>query len=148
MIARFRRYRLRRATSKVSDTLTEQFGSKKFYSITEMEEACTLVGVTGKQRELAYAMFSEEEVCNGFLSRIGCSKTARDLRFFAASTLFGTGTTVGYDSLWNRFHDYNDLVVGGIQNTGSFSDSGGAGSGGDDGGGFSDFGGGDGGGGD
>ena len=147
MIARFRRWRFKQVAKKVSLALKEQHGEKNTYSAPELEEAIRTVGLSGKQREYAYAMFADEEVCNRFLSRIGSSRTTRELRLILSGSMFGGGVAVGYDSSWNRFHDYDNEILGGLQSVGS-SSSGGFGGGWGDDGGYDCGGGGDGGSGD
>ncbi|MEM7603155.1 MAG: hypothetical protein AAF357_17305, partial [Verrucomicrobiota bacterium] len=39
------------------------------------------------------------------------SKTSRELRIFLAGQLFGGGYTVDYDSLWNKFHDFDNQLA-------------------------------------
>ena len=78
-------------------------------------------------------MFMDEEVCNGFLSKIGSSKTAIELRFFLGGAMFGGTGAVGYESSWNRFHDYDDVVLGGLEAIGTSSSGGFGGGFGDDG---------------
>ena len=118
-ILRNRSYR--RLTKKISEALIEQFGRKTLYSAAEVDTVNRMIGLSMKQQEMAYAMFSDEEACNGFLTKLGSSKTARELRVMMSGFLFGGGSTVGYDSLWNRFHDYDNEVIGGIQSLGATS---------------------------
>lgn len=133
----------------MSLTLKKVFGDKKFYSAYEVDSAARAVGLSDSQRELAFAMFAEEEACNGFLSKIGSSFTAKELRGWCAGYMFGATAPVGYDSLWNRFHDYNNEVSSGLQSVGSSPGGGESGYwGGDGDGGFDSGGGSDGGGGD
>ena len=138
MIARIRKWRIRQVAKKVSLALKEHHGEKKFYSVSELEEAIRSIGLSRAQREYAYAMFTDEEVCNGFLSRIGSSKSAVQMRAFLGGSMFGGGGYVSYDTSWNRFHDYDNEVLGGMQSFGSSYSAGS--SGGCDGDGGSDYG--------
>jgi uncharacterized membrane protein YgcG len=124
MLHKFHSWRCKRVAKKMSKALKENFGNKKFYSASEVDSAARLVGLSAKQRELAYAMFAEEEACNGFLREIGSTMTAKERRTWCAGSMFGVTTPVGYDSLWNRFHDYNDEVIGGLQSVGNASGGG------------------------
>ncbi len=133
MLARIQKWRFKQIAKKVSLTLKEQHGAKDLYSAAELEEAICIVGLSGKQREYAYAMYTDEEVYNGFLSRVGASQTARELRFILGSSMFGSASAVGYDSSWNRFHDYDNEVLGGLQSLGGSSSGGSGGGWGDDG---------------
>jgi len=119
---------------KVSLALKDLYGEKGTYSAPELEEAIRTTGLSGRQREYAYAMFTDEDVCNGFLSRIGASRTARELRLFLGGSMFGTGGAIGYDSSWNPFHDYDNEVHGSLQSIGSASSGGSGGAWGDGGG--------------
>lgn len=128
MIAWYRRRRIRRIARNTSAGLQGRFGRKDFYSAAELDEVIASIGMNRNEREWAYAMFSNEEVCNGFLSRIGSGSTAATLRFFMGGVLFGSGGATGYDSSWNRFHDYDNEVLGGLQHLGpSSADSSGGG---------------------
>jgi hypothetical protein len=121
----FRRRRLRKFAKTFSSEIKDRFGKKVLYSAAEIDEVATSIGVSNEQREWAYGMFAEEAACQGFLSRIGSSRTARELRFFLAGSLFGGGSSVGYESMWNRFDDPDDTVMGGLS-SGSGSSSGGS----------------------
>lgn len=116
LIQSYRRRQLRKFAKAFTAEIKGRFGKKVLYSAAEVEEAAVSMGVSSKQREWAYGMFAEEEACQGFLSRIGSSKTARELRFFLAGFMFGGGTAVGYDGMWNRFDDPDDTVMGGLSN--------------------------------
>jgi hypothetical protein len=118
----------------MSQALKEQHGGKDLYSAAELEDVIRIVGLSGRQREYAYAMFTDEDVCNGFLSRVGASRTARELRFILGGSMFGSAGAVGYESSWNRFHDYDNEVLGGLQSFGGSSSGGSGGGWGDDGG--------------
>ena len=121
MIARIQRWRHKKVAKNISLALKELHGEKKMYSASELEEVIRVVGLSGKQSEYAYAMFTDEEVYNGFLSRIGSSRTSRELRFILGGSMFGGGAAVRYESSWNRFHDYDNEVLGGLQSLGSSS---------------------------
>ncbi len=143
MIRSFRTRHYKRVAKKISEALIDQFGSKNLYSAAEVDTVARMVGLSLKQQEIAYALFTEEEACDGFLTKLGSSRTARELRFMMSGYLFGAGSSVGYDGLWNRFHDYDNEVVGGIQSIGSGSSGGSGDDGGNDSGGGFDGGGGD-----
>jgi hypothetical protein len=89
------------------------------------------MGVGNREREWAYGMFAEEDACQGFLSRIGSSKLARELRLALSGLMFGGGSAVGYDVMWNRFDDPDDTVMGGLSNASGNSFGGDSLSGGD-----------------
>ena len=122
LIQSFRRRRLRKFAKVFTSEIKDRFGEKLLYSASEIEEVAAAIGISSKEREWAYGMFAEEPACQGFLSRIGSSQTARNLRMMLAGQMFGGGTSVGYESLWNRFDDPDDTVMGGISNApgGSF----------------------------
>lgn len=120
----YRRRRLRKFATSFTAALKERFGRKPLYTADEIEEVGTYIGMNAKEREWAYGMFAKEEACQGFLTRIGSSQTASGLRFILAGQMFGYGTSVGYDGLWNRFDDPEDLVIGGISSVGSDGASG------------------------
>lgn len=140
LIQAYRRRQLRKFAKAFTSEIKDRFGKKILYSAAEVEEVAVSMGVSSKEREWAYGMFAEEQACQGFLTRIGSSKTARELRSFLAGWMFGGGTAVGYDGMWNRFDDPDDTVMGGIS---SASGSSFASSMGDDGGGDYDSGGSD-----
>ena len=146
MIARFQKWRFKKITKTVSLRLIEKFGKNNYYSDSELNEVIGVLRLSSKQQQYAYAMFADEVVCDGFLSRIGSSKTARELRYFLGGAMFGSGSSVSYDSSWNRFHDYDNEVLGGLQSIGGSSSFGSGASWGDGGGCGSGDGGGDGGG--
>jgi len=129
LIQTYRRRQLRNFAKTFTAEIKDRFGKKVLYSAAEVEEVAVSLGVNSKEREWAYGMFAEESACQGFLSRIGSSKTAKELRFILAGLMFGGGTSVGYDGMWNRFDDPDDTVMGGVSNSGiSYgSDSGDAG---------------------
>ena len=114
LIQTYRRRQLRKFAKTFKLEIQERFGKKVFYSAGEIEDVATLIGVSSKQREWAYGMFAEEPACQGFLSRIGSSRTAKELRFVLAGLMFGGGGGVGYDFMWNRFDDPDDTVMGGL----------------------------------
>ena len=116
LIQTYRRRQLRKFAKAFTSEIRSRFGKNVLYSAAEVEEVAVSMGVSSKQREWAYGMFAEEEACQGFLSRIGSSKTARELRFFLAGLMFGGGTAVGYDTMCNRFDDPDDTVMGGLSN--------------------------------
>lgn len=134
MLARIKRWKCKRVAKAVSLALKEQHGEKNSYSAAELDDAIRVVGLSGKQREYAYAMFTDEDICDGFLSRIGASRTAKELRYILGGLMFGSGGAVGYGASWNRFHDYDNEVLGGVQSMGSSSGSESGGGWGDDGG--------------
>ncbi|MGL4401577.1 MAG: DUF6559 family protein [Luteolibacter sp.] len=121
LIQTYRRRQLRKFTKTFTSEIKNRFGKKVLYSAAEIEEVAVSMGVSSKEREWAYGMFAEEEACQGFLTRMGSSKTATELRSFLAGLMFGGGTTVGYDGMWNRFDDPDDTVMGGISSTSSSS---------------------------
>ena len=126
MIARIRKWRYKRVAKKVSLELKRQYGEQNSYSAAELDNVIRIVGLSGQQREYAYAMFTDEDICNGFLSRIGSSRTARELRVFLGGIIFGGGS-VGYGASWNRFHDYDDEILGGLESVGSSNNGGSSG---------------------
>ena len=138
LIQTYRRRQLRMFAKTFASEIKGRFGKKILYSSAEIEEVAVSIGVSAKEREWAYGMFAEEEACQGFLSRIGSSRTARELRFLLSSLMFGGGSSFGYEVMWNRFDDPDDTVMGGISSaSGSYP----AGSLGNDGGGDHDSGG-------
>lgn len=114
LIQTYRRRQLRKFAKAFKLEIQDRFGRKVFYSAGEIEDVATSMGVSSKQREWAYGMFAEEPACQGFLSRIGSSRTAKELRFFLTGFMFGGGGAVGYDTMWNRFDDPDDTVIGGL----------------------------------
>ncbi len=142
LIQTYRRKQLRKFAKAFTSEIKDRFGKKVLYSAAEVEEVAVSMGVSSKEREWAYGMFAEEEACQGFLTRMGSSKTSRELRSFLAGWMFGGGTSVGYEGMWNRFDDPNDTVMSGISSAsgssfgGSFGDDSGGdhNSGGSDGG--------------
>ena len=116
LIQTYRRRQLRKFAKAFTSEIKGRFGKKVLYSAAEVEEVAVSMGVSSREREWAYGMFAEEEACQGFLSRIGSSKTAKELRFILAGLMFGGGTAVGYDGMWNRFDDPDDTVMGGLSN--------------------------------
>ncbi len=104
----------RRTAKRVSTVLKNQFGQKKSYSASELEEVIRLVGLSARQREFAYAMFTDEAVCDAYLARVHSKRTARELRSNLGNSLFGNSSAVAYDASWNRFHDYDNKVMGGL----------------------------------
>ena len=114
LIQTYRRRQLRKFAKAFTAEIRSHFGKKILYSAAEVEEAAVSMGVSSKQREWAYGIFAEEEACQGFLSRTGSSKTARELRFFLADLMFGGITVVGYDGIWNRSDDPDDTVMEGL----------------------------------
>lgn len=133
LIQKYRRKQLRKFAKNFTSEIKQRFGKKVLYSAAEVEEVAVSMGVSSKEREWAYGMFAEEEACQGFLTRIGSSKTARELRSFLAGWMFGGGTSVGYDGMWNRFDDPDDTVMGGLSNASGGSFGGYSGDAGDDG---------------
>jgi|GEM_PF-3120873 hypothetical protein len=116
IIVSYRRKQLRKFAKAFSFQIKDRFGKKVLYSAAEIDEIAVSIGVSDKEREWAYGMFAEEPACQGFLSRIGSSRTAKELRLFLAASMFGGGSSVGYESMWNRFDDPDDTVLGGLSN--------------------------------
>lgn len=116
LIKKYRRNQLRKFARNFTSEIKDRFGKKTLYSTSEIEEVAMAIGVNSKEREWAYGMFGEEAACQGFLSRLGSSKTARELRFFLGAMMFGDGSSVEYDSMWNRFDDPENAVMGGSSN--------------------------------
>jgi len=116
LIQTYRRRQLRKFAKSFTSEIKERFGKKVLYSAAEVEEVAVSMGVSSKEREWAYGMFAEEEACQGFLTRIGSSKTARELRSILSGLMFGGGSAAGYDGMWNRFDDPDDAVMGGLSN--------------------------------
>jgi len=114
----------------MSFTLKALYGENKSYSTVELENAIKTVKLRSRQHKYVYAMFTEEEVCNVCLSQIRDSETARELRFRLSGYIFGSPDAVSYESSWNRFHDYKNEILGGLQKLGSWSRGGTGGSGG------------------
>jgi hypothetical protein len=131
LIQKYHRRQLRNFAREFSSDIKDRFGKKVLYSAAEIEEVAASKGVSSKEREWAYGMFAEESACQGFLSRIGSSRTARELRFFLSGFMFGGGTSVGYEDLWNRFDDPDDTVMGGISSSSGSSFAGSMGADGD-----------------
>ncbi len=131
LIESHRRKKLRKFAKTFSAEIKDRFGKKILYPADEIDEVAASIGVTNKQREWAYGMFAEEAACQGFLSRIGSSRTARELRIFMAGSMFGAGSSVGYESMWNRFDDPDDTVIGGLSNASGGSSGGHSGDSGD-----------------
>ncbi len=116
LIQTYRRRQLRKFAKAFTSEIKGRFGRKVLYSADEIEEVAASMGVSSKEREWAYGMFAEEPACQGFLSRLGSSKTAKELRYFLAGLMFGGGSGAGYDELWNRFEDPDNIVMGGQSN--------------------------------
>ena len=116
LIQNYRRKKLRKFAKTFSAEIKDRFGQKILYPADEIDEVAASIGVSSKEREWAYGMFAEEAACQGFLSRIGSSRTAKELRIFMASAMFGGGSSVGYESMWNRFDDPDDTAIGGLSN--------------------------------
>ena len=133
LIQTYRRRQLRSFAKAFTSEIKDRFGKKVLYSAAEVEEVAVSMGVSSKEREWAYGMFAEESACQGFLSRIGSSKTANELRGILSGLMFGGGTSVGYEGMWNRFDDPDDTVMGGLSNASGSSSGGHSGDGGDDG---------------
>ncbi len=136
-------FRLQALAKTVSDILRQRFGTKQFYTADEVESACNQCHVPVSVREYAVAMFVEPEQTQGFLQKLGSSKTAIELRkFLAGQIFFDSLPDVSYGSSTNDFQDTGDSHGRGSDRfEGSGSDHGGRGdyngdhdSGGDDGG--------------
>lgn len=132
MIAKLKKRRLRKTAKAVAEALESEYGKKKLYTDEELDTVCTQLGLNEADTVNAYGMFAEETVCDGFLTKIGASKNARELRTFLAGQLFGDGYMVNYDMLWNKFHDYDNQLAPPSSN--SSSGGGWLGGSGDDGG--------------
>ena len=129
------RHHWRRFCRKVSDVLVGRFGKQRFYTADQIEEATEALGIRGSKKDAAYAMFADEPTCEGWLRKIDSSQTARGLRAYLAGRMFGYGVVIDYDSMWNRFHDADDTVIGGVSSLGLGGGSGfdgGSGGGGSD----------------
>lgn len=133
MIAKLKKIRLRRTAKAVAGALESEYGKKKLYTDEELDFVCAKLRLNEDDTVNAYGMFAEETACDGFLTKVGASKTARELRVFLAGQMFGGGCTVDYDSLWNRFHDFDNQLAPPAPKSTS---GGGWFSSGDDGGGF------------
>lgn len=111
MIAKLKKRRLRKTAKAVAEVLESEYGKKKLYTDEEMDFVCTKLNLNEDDTVNAYGMFAEEKDCDGFLTKVGASKTARELRAFLAGQLFGGGYTVDYDSLWNKFLDFDNQLA-------------------------------------
>jgi len=111
MIAKLKKRRLRKTAKAVAEALESQYGKKKLYSDEELDFVCTKLNLNEDDTVNAYGMFAEETACDGFLTKVGASKTARELRMFLAGQMFDGTYTVDYDSLWNRFHDFDNQLA-------------------------------------
>jgi small ligand-binding sensory domain FIST len=133
IVQAWRRRRLRAFARRFTAAIKKRRGKKVLYSAAEIEEVAVSLGVSSKEREWAYGMFAEEEASQGYLTRIGSSRTARELRVFLAGYMFGGSTSVGYEGMWNRFDDPDDAVMGGLFNSSGSSSAGYSGEADDDG---------------
>jgi hypothetical protein len=122
----------------LSGCLSRRFGSKKFYTAEEVETVCNECNVPADTREYAVAMFVEPEQSQGFLQKLGSSRTAIELRKILAQQIFFyyvPGTS--FDDAGLDFHAASDAVGagGGNFNSSDFGGGGGYDGGGSDGGG-------------
>jgi len=111
MIGRLRKWRLRRTAKAVSESLKARFGKKSFYCEEEISKVCSEIGLTKSQTKIAFVMFAEESVCDRFLTGTGSSEKARELRLTLGGQIFDRSYLLSYDSLWNRFHDFDNLLA-------------------------------------
>jgi len=135
MIRYFRRRRVRKLAKSASKLLIKKYGKKKCYTDWEITRVICKLGLSTKEESWVYGMFAEKQTCESFLKRIQSSETADTLRVFLAGRMFGVGSNLSYEGSWNRFHDTEDSVIGGISSLGNSGGSAG-GDGGDFGGGF------------
>jgi hypothetical protein len=131
-------WRLSALATTVSGALRRRFGPKKFYSPDEVEAACNECNVPSESREYAAAMFVEPERAQGFLQKLGSSKTAGELRkFMAQQIFFYSAPEASFDEGTIDFHQSGD-VSGATSayydsgwDAGGFDGGGGGGDGGD-----------------
>ena len=115
MIKRIQKWRFKQIAKKISLALKTMYGERKSYTPIEIEAVFQMIKLSKKQIEYAYAMFASEDDCNEFLIRTGTSKTAKELRDLIGVSLFGRSGAVSYESAWNRFHDYNNKILGNLR---------------------------------
>jgi hypothetical protein len=129
-------WRLSALATTVSRELRQRHGTQKFYAADEVEAVCNACKVPHDSRQYAVAMFVAPEQAQGFLQRLGSSKTTAELRKFMAQAVFFyylPGTSYDSDSV--VFHEAGE--AGGatsgtfVGSADSGSDGGGDGGGGD-----------------
>jgi len=103
---------------KVSCALIKMHGEKIFYSRSELEVTLDIITLIRKKHKYIYAMFSNEAVCDEFLSYTDYGLSAKELRFRLGLCIFKNMNALDYESTWNRFHDYDNLVLGGLKSLG------------------------------
>jgi hypothetical protein len=102
-------WRLSALAATVSRTLRQRYGTKRFYATDEVEAVCIECRVPHDSRQYAAAMFVDPEQSQGFLQRLGSSKTTSELRKFMAQQIFfyyAPGTSFDADSV--DFHQAGD----------------------------------------
>lgn len=111
---------LKRLARRLLSELKSDYGTKQYYSAVEIEEVCNNLGITAKKKPKVYAMFADEVVFKDYLKKINSEKHPVEIRKNCFRVIFGEGSYNGY-GLWNRFHDYDNEVGGGIGSIGNSS---------------------------
>lgn len=102
-------WRIRALAKSVSNILREKFEAKQFYTAEEVEDACNECRAPDDVRQYAVAMFVEPGQAQGFLEKLGASKTSLELRkFLAAQIFFSYCPDVSYGNPMNDFHTAGD----------------------------------------